>query len=498
MTPPATSRPPSLLARWWPLALSVALLATFAALATTFLATRRQVTLVVNGRSFIVRTHQRSADQVLREAGIRLASQDQARLPSDAQLVDGAEIVLHLSRQLVLAADGQVVRIYTQAATIQTALVESPIALLEGDRFMVRGRLLAPDDPLPTVVAPNDASLRAWLTSLRRPLSISIRRASPIAIWQDGVALHLRTAALTVGDALLGASIPLYEGDLLLPAAETEIAPDMNVRLVRAQPVTLTVGGQGRMLRSRQATVDDLLRSQNVALGPLDYVKPEPGTRLGTGLLVRVVRVIEERFVEEIPMAFETRYEPDPQQEIDNREIASWGREGAQRRMLLVRYEDQAESKRTIERDWIERESLDRVIRYGTQIILRQRDTPDGPITYWRKIRVLATSYNAPTAGKSADHPNYGITRLGQRARLGIVAVDPRVINLRSNLYVPGYGQGVAGDTGGAIQWRRVDLCYDDDNLVLWHRWVDVYLLEPIPPADQINWTIPNYPNEKE
>jgi 3D (Asp-Asp-Asp) domain-containing protein len=65
--------------------------------------------------------------------------------------------------------------------------------------------------------------------------------------------------------------------------------------------------------------------------------------------------------------------------------------------------------------------------------------------------------------------------------RHGIVAVDPRVIDLRSNVYVPGYGVGIAGDTGGAIKGRRIDLGYDDDNLILWYRWVDVHLLTPVP-----------------
>lgn len=48
-------------------------------------------------------------------------------------------------------------------------------------------------------------------------------------------------------------------------------------------------------------------------------------------------------------------------------------------------------------------------------------------------------------------------------------------------MYVPGYGVGIACDTGGAIVGKRIDLGYDDDNLKLWARWVDVYLLTPVP-----------------
>jgi len=94
---------------------------------------------------------------------------------------------------------------------------------------------------------------------------------------------------------------------------------------------------------------------------------------------------------------------------------------------------------------------------------------------------MLATSYSASTAGTPKSSPWYGRTRTGMKMRFGIVAVDPRMINLRSQVYVPGYGAGYAGDTGGAIKGRRIDLGYDDDNLVLWYRWVDVYLLTPVP-----------------
>jgi 3D (Asp-Asp-Asp) domain-containing protein len=40
------------------------------------------------------------------------------------------------------------------------------------------------------------------------------------------------------------------------------------------------------------------------------------------------------------------------------------------------------------------------------------------------------------------------------------VAVDPSVIPLGSRLGIPGYGLGVAADTGGAIQGARIDLWF--------------------------------------
>jgi len=73
--------------------------------------------------------------------------------------------------------------------------------------------------------------------------------------------------------------------------------------------------------------------------------------------------------------------------------------------------------------------------------------------------------------------------------RTGLVAVDPRIVKLGSEVYVSAYGIGLAADTGGAIKGKRIDLGYSDDELQFWYRWVDVYLMTPVP--DTINYLGP-------
>ena len=130
-----------------------------------------------------------------------------------------------------------------------------------------------------------------------------------------------------------------------------------------------------------------------------------------------------------------------------------------------------------------------RVMGYGTKVVVRQLQTSSGVVEYWRSFKMLATSYSASTAGVSRDNPHYGYTATGIKMRDGIVAVDPSYINLGSEVYVPGYGVGLAADTGGAIKGKRIDLGYSDANLQLWYSWVEVYLLTPVP--DRINYLGP-------
>jgi 3D (Asp-Asp-Asp) domain-containing protein/peptidoglycan hydrolase CwlO-like protein len=64
-------------------------------------------------------------------------------------------------------------------------------------------------------------------------------------------------------------------------------------------------------------------------------------------------------------------------------------------------------------------------------------------------MTVVATGYALP-----------GHTASGRPVGWGAVAVDPSVIPMGSRLNIPGYGVGVAADTGGAVQGTRIDLWF--------------------------------------
>jgi hypothetical protein len=61
-------------------------------------------------------------------------------------------------------------------------------------------------------------------------------------------------------------------------------------------------------------------------------------------------------------------------------------------------------------------------------------------------------------------------------------------------MYVPGYGLATAGDTGGGVKGKLVDLGFSDDDYESWHWWMDIYLLTPVPPSNQIRYVLPDWP----
>ncbi len=114
----------------------------------------------------------------------------------------------------------------------------------------------------------------------------------------------------------------------------------------------------------------------------------------------------------------------------------------------------------------------DRIIVKGSKKTFKTLNTIDGDISYWCKIdQVLATSYDSTCKGCDT------VTAIGMKQGFGIVAVDPKVIPLRSRLYVPGYGTAIAGDTGGLIKGKHMDLGYDSLMGQWSRRLVDVYIL---------------------
>jgi 3D (Asp-Asp-Asp) domain-containing protein len=211
-------------------------------------------------------------------------------------------------------------------------------------------------------------------------------------------------------------------------------------------------------------------------------------------MTIELTRVREDLEVEFEPIPFETVWVGDPEVEIDNIRLVQDGRIGLTKRRYRVVYEDDQEVARRLEDVWAAEAPITKTMAYGTKIVVRTLDTPEGPVEYWRKMRVYTTSYTAASAGKPKTHPRYGYTRLGWWLTKGVVAVDPEVIPLRTKIYVPGYGIGRAGDTGGGVKGKFVDLGFDADNYESWHWWTDIYILTPVPPRNDIRWVLPNWP----
>jgi 3D (Asp-Asp-Asp) domain-containing protein len=71
------------------------------------------------------------------------------------------------------------------------------------------------------------------------------------------------------------------------------------------------------------------------------------------------------------------------------------------------------------------------------------------PTQRTRTLTVISTGYSLG-----------GTTSIGMPVGWGVVAVDPSLIPLGTRLTIPGYGEGVAADTGSAVQGATIDLWF--------------------------------------
>lgn len=89
------------------------------------------------------------------------------------------------------------------------------------------------------------------------------------------------------------------------------------------------------------------------------------------------------------------------------------------------------------------------------------------PESYGAEMTVTATAYTAYCAGCSGTTA-YGID-LRANPNQKVIAVDPRVIPLGTRVWVEGYGEAIAGDTGGAIKGNKIDVFIPShDNAIAW------------------------------
>ncbi len=99
--------------------------------------------------------------------------------------------------------------------------------------------------------------------------------------------------------------------------------------------------------------------------------------------------------------------------------------------------------------------------------------TQEASTSYKATYTMEATAYTGDTTTAT------GVTPVRNPNGLSTIAVDPSIIPLGSKVYIPGYGEAIAADTGGAIKGHKIDLFLNSENeCINWGRQnVTLYIL---------------------
>ncbi|KAA3644510.1 MAG: hypothetical protein DWQ07_13900 [Chloroflexi bacterium] len=428
------------------------------------LASRKDVAVIVNGDVRTLTTSAFTVNGALNAAGVELASLDKSLPQPDAWLRHNAIIQVTQAVPVQVLADDEVVALMTAERMPANILALVGVPLFPNDRVLFQG--------VPQASAVNLPNAAAY--------TLQVQRAQRITLQIDNDVQIFSSAAPTLGEALWENGVQLFTADDLQPHADTPISGPLSVTLRRAQPLQIVHSAGTIDTRSSARTVGAALAEAGLPLQGLDYSIPAEGEALPDNGQVQLVRVAEEVVIEQEPLPFGVEFQAVDDLPLDSTAIVQGGEFGLQTQRVRIRMEDGEEVSRQVEDQWVAREPQPQIEGYGTQITIQTMETPHGTIEYYRAVEFYATSYSPARSGTSPDAPWYGITACGEPLVNGFVGVDLDYVPCGTQLYIPGYGFATAMDTG-LIEGAWIDLGYTDEDFQLWHQYVIVYFLTPVP-----------------
>lgn len=427
------------------------------------------VTVIADGEAREVQTRAETVEALLANANVTLNEGDRVVPALETPLQEGMSVRIERARSVFLMVDGATTPLWTPLTNPAEILNSVGVRVSGSDRVQVDG---------------TDAALNELANWPVPTTNIVVRHAVTLRVHEDGEVRTLQTTGNTVGEALFDAGITLYLTDTTTPDVNTPLTGNLDVTITRARPVEIVVDGETVRTRSRGTTVASALSDAGVTLVGMDYAIPAESASLQPGMTIRIIRVREEIETTQKPIEYETVYQADATIELDQRQVTQQGQPGVEETRVRVRYENGIAVERSDGETVVVTAPVNQVISYGTNIVLRTIDTPDGPREYWRVLRMYVTSYHPAALGGDAT------TATGRTVQRGIVGSDPDILPYGTQIFVPNYGVGEVQDTGGARSMPLwVDLGYSDADYRGWYGYHDVYILTPVPP--NIDYILP-------
>jgi uncharacterized protein YabE (DUF348 family) len=371
------------------------------------------------------------------------------------------------SNPKITIVDGE--KVITVDRTVDTpaaVLISAGIPFSPDDLILVDGQELTADTVLPEGAT-----------------TIQIRHSLPITLINAGQQQIIQSNAFTVGQVVSDNGLSLREGDYLDPPAATPILGPLTIEYRPAGLITISSGSDSITSMTSAKTVGQALAEAGLPLQGLDYSIPGETEPLPEDGNIKVVRVNESVTLVQKSIPFNTEVQLTADLELDQQELLQVGEPGLAVTRTRTRYEDGQEVDQTSDGEAMVLPARDRIVGAGTKIVLRTLDTPEGPLEYYRAVKVYATSYSPCRLGVSGCNST---TAGGMKAQKGVIAVIRpwwKFMN-GSPVYVTGYGRAVISDIGAGFSDKNwIDLAYSDADYIPWHSWTTLYFLTPVPPS---------------
>ena len=287
-----------------------------------------------------------------------------------------------------------------------------------------------------------------------------------VIIREEDKTVEISTFAKTVEELLVNENIVLEPEDVVMPSPDTKLRKGMQITIKRAFPVKITVDGQEITVKTQPNAVVNLLTKAKIDLGEKDKIQPALCDYISKNDEITVTRVDQKVTTEINAIPYEIVSRKDFNLPLGEKKVTQKGEEG-QEEVKTIEILENGKVVSTKTESKILKAPKPQIVLTGT-VQLASRGGVD--FSYTEKRRMMATAYTH-TGNRTAT---------GTIARVGAVAVDPKVIPLGTKLYIDGYGFARAEDTGGAIKGDRIDLFLNtaEETKRFGRRWVTVYILK--------------------
>ena len=291
-----------------------------------------------------------------------------------------------------------------------------------------------------------------------------------VTVMVDGAAHTVRTHLNSNEGIVRDAGVKLNPKDKVI-SDSTSIQNGTTLTVVRAVPVYVTVNGRTRAVMTTQNTAQAL--ADELGFKTPNYaVLGDSDGAITSGSHISIAPVTS-RSVSNVDKEIEVQVirQKDDTMALGEEEVVQVGQPGLERVQRETLYSNGSVIKTNDVSTSTQREMVPTIIKEGIREVTTSRNIAG------RASRAIVMEASAYLAG---DGDGYGITATGVPAVRGIAAVDPDVIPLGTRLFIPGYGEAVAADTGGAIVGNRIDLVMDSygEAMDFGRQDVTVYVLD--------------------
>ena len=285
----------------------------------------------------------------------------------------------------------------------------------------------------------------------------------------DGSRVLVHTTSATDPKAVLG------EAGLELGADDTYTTHQgdgtARIQIRRGQTIHIDYYGERMEVPSNGETVRQLLTRLNLSWNSGDAISVSLDAFTFDGMELSVARVVRLEQTYSSAICHGTVYCSDETLPLGEQRVLTEGVDGEVLCTASVTYVNGRETQRTVLTETVTRQPVDEIIAVGSALeeegsvfdmpVITENTIilPTGEIlTYDRVITSLATAYC-----------DKGLTATGTQARVGAIAVDPRVIPYGTRMFIMSvdgafiYGIATAEDCGSLdhIYGTRIDLHYD-------------------------------------